>query len=137
MTKTPMLPKELSWLSFNARVLQEAADPEVPAIERVRYLGIFSNNMDEFFRVHVADLRRLAVFASPSEKAAGIEMLGAIHARVLELQQRYEVIYSELLEVLRKRNIYLVNERQLTQNQAHLGGALLPRERCCRSFNPC
>ena len=54
--ETPHIPKELSWLSFNERVLQEAADPSVPAIQRVRYLGIFSNNMDEFFRVRVADV---------------------------------------------------------------------------------
>jgi polyphosphate kinase len=117
-TKTPMLPKELSWLSFNARVLQEAADHDVPVIERVRYLGIFSNNMDEFFRVHVADLRRLAVFSSSTEKAAGIEMLDAINQRVIELQQRYDSVYSDLVKVLRKRNIYLVNEGQLTSNQA-------------------
>ena len=47
----PLYPKELSWLSFNARVLQEAEDPEVPLIERVRFMGIFSNNLDEFYRV--------------------------------------------------------------------------------------
>ena len=53
-----MYPRELSWLNFNARVLQEAQDPEVPLIQRVRYLGIFSNNLDEFFRVRVAEVRR-------------------------------------------------------------------------------
>ena len=53
------MPRELSWLSFNARVLQEAADESVPIIERLRYLGIFSNNSDEFFRVRVAEVRRL------------------------------------------------------------------------------
>ena len=52
--------KELSWLSFNERVLQEAADNEVPVVERVRFLGIFSNNLDEFFRVRVADVKRRA-----------------------------------------------------------------------------
>lgn len=49
--------KEISWLSFNERVLQEACDPNVPIVERVRFLGIFSNNMDEFFRVRVAAVR--------------------------------------------------------------------------------
>ena len=53
---TAWIAKELSWLSFNERVLQEAADPEVPVIQRIRYLGIFSNNLDEFFRVRVADV---------------------------------------------------------------------------------
>ena len=58
------IPRELSWLSFNARVLQEAADETVPIIERLRYLGIFSNNSDEFFRVRVAEVRRLISVSS-------------------------------------------------------------------------
>ena len=53
------MPRELSWLSVNARVLQEAADESVPVIQRLRYLGIFSSNLDEFFRVRVAEVRRL------------------------------------------------------------------------------
>ena len=57
-------PRELSWLSFNARVLQEAQDKKVPLIQRVRYLGIFSNNLDEFFRVRVAEVRRLISLSS-------------------------------------------------------------------------
>mgnify|MGYP003635630746 CR=1 FL=1 len=53
--------KETSWLSFNARVLQEAADPTVPLFERIKFLGIYSSNQDEFFRVRVATLKRLAL----------------------------------------------------------------------------
>lgn len=56
--------KELSWLSFNERVLQEACDSEVPLVERVRFLGIFSSNMDEFFRVRVAQVRRSIMLSS-------------------------------------------------------------------------
>ena len=54
------MPRELSWLSFNARVLQEAANEAVPVIQRLRYLGIFSSNLDEFFRVRVAEIHEQA-----------------------------------------------------------------------------
>ncbi len=60
--------QELSWLAFNERVLQEAADTSVPVIERMRFLGIFSSNMDEFFQVRVADVRRAIYFAPSNEE---------------------------------------------------------------------
>jgi len=114
----PLVPKELSWLSFNERVLQEAADPSVPAIQRVRYLGIFSNNMDEFFRVRVADVRRLATFSSPTEQERYKKLLQLIQKNVIEQQRRFDHVYLDVLAELRKHRIYLINEGQLDQHQA-------------------
>ncbi|PCJ16513.1 MAG: polyphosphate kinase 1 [Gammaproteobacteria bacterium] len=112
-----IIPKELSWLDFNARVLQEAADESVPLIQRVRYLGIFSNNMDEYFRVQVADVRRLALFSSPAQRAPYIELLDQIRSKVLALQANFDAIYYDLLCRLRDDNIYVINETQLDQVQ--------------------
>ena len=115
----PYIPKELSWLSFNERVLQEAGDPKVPAIQRVRYLGIFSNNLDEFFRVRVADVRRLATFATGSEQDHYKKLLGQIQQKVIELQRRFDRTYLDILAQLRRSRIYLVNETQLDEHQAN------------------
>ncbi len=114
----PYIPKELSWLSFNERVLQEAGDPKVPAIQRVRYLGIFSNNLDEFFRVRVADVRRLASFTTGSEQDHYKKLLGQIQQKVIELQRRFDRTYLDILAQLRRSRIYLVNETQLDEHQA-------------------
>ena len=114
----PLFPKELSWLSFNERVLQEAADPKVPAIQRVRYLGIFSNNMDEFFRVRVADVRRLASFSTGAEQDRYKKLLEQIQQKVLEQQSRFDRTYLEVLAQLRRSRIYLINEEQLDGHQA-------------------
>lgn len=64
LNKQKTIARDISWLSFNARVLQEAADETVPLRERIRFLGIFSNNLDEFFRVRVATLKRMTQFGN-------------------------------------------------------------------------
>ncbi len=112
------MPRELSWLSFNARVLQEAADESVPIIERLRYLGIFSNNSDEFFRVRVAEVRRLLSVSSGPGKQQAKDLLTAIQKRVVELQREFDRIYQMLMEELAARKIYLINEQQLDPGQA-------------------
>ncbi len=120
MSDSPEIPrvaKELSWLSFNERVLQEADDPDVPMIQRVRYLGIFSNNLDEFFRVRVADVQRLANFATPSKKIEYLDLQEQIRDGVLALQKRFNKVYENVLAEMRKRKIYLVNETQLDEVQ--------------------
>ncbi len=105
--------KELSWLAFNDRVLQEADDKSVPVIQRIRYLGIFSNNLDEFFRVRVADVRRLAAFSTPARQEDYKQLLEEIRQRVMKLQRRFDRIYLDNLADLADRRIYLVDEAQV------------------------
>jgi polyphosphate kinase len=112
------IPRELSWLSFNARVLQEAADETVPIIERLRYLGIFSNNLDEFFRVRVAEVRRLISVSTSTSKQQSKKLLATIQEQVVTLQAEFDKTYAEVLQGLRARRIYMVNERQLDPGQA-------------------
>ncbi len=112
------MPRELSWLSFNARVLQEAADASVPLIQRLRYLGIFSNNADEFFRVRVAEVRRLISVSSGENRQQAKELLAGIQARVVELQKEFDRIYLDVIRGLADRRIYLINETQLDERQA-------------------
>lgn len=112
------MPRELSWLSFNARVLQEADDESVPLIERVRFLGIFSNNLDEFFRVRVAEVRRLISVSSGENRQRFKDLLAAIQKRVMELQAEFDQIYARNMRALAERKIYLINEDQLDEGQA-------------------
>lgn len=112
------MPRELSWLSFNARVLQEAADEDVPVIQRLRYLGIFSNNLDEFFRVRVAEVRRLVSVATGTSKQQAQDLLEAIQRGVVRLQKEFEQVYTGVLKDLAARHIYLINEQQLDPSQA-------------------
>ncbi len=113
----PLIAKEISWLSFNERVLQEAENKEVPVIERIRYLGIFSNNLDEFFRVRVADLRRLVAFSSGKEKEKSVQLYEEIQKNVVKLQYRFDIAYMDALEDLAKYNIQLIDESQVQAHQ--------------------
>jgi polyphosphate kinase len=120
MSKT-YIPKEISWLSFNERVLQEAENKEVPLIERFKFLGIYSNNLDEYFRVRVATLRRLSQFGANSKDILGYSpkaTLKKIHEIVLEQNVKFEKIYSGLLQELTKHKIHIINEKELNHEQA-------------------
>ncbi|MGQ4277220.1 polyphosphate kinase 1 [Pseudidiomarina sp. E22-M8] len=108
-------PKELSWLAFNERVLQEAADKKVPVVERMRFLGIFSSNMDEFFRVRVADVRRRIFYAhTPVEHNNAEKLMSAIQQKVVSQQEQFELIYKDVLKALAKKNIAVIDEQQAT-----------------------
>ena len=110
--------KELSWLSFNERVLQEANDEEVPVIERVRFLGIFSSNMDEFFQVRVADVRRRIFFAQTDAQRKDSErLLHLIQQKVVQLQEQFELIHRKVIKALRAENIIWASGEQVTEDE--------------------
>ena len=111
------MPRELSWLSFNARVLQEAADENVPIIQRLRYLGIFSSNLDEFFRVRVAEIRRLIVVSSGGKRQRAKDLLETIQQQVSHLQREFDTIQTRVMAALKKRHIYIVDESALNKSQ--------------------
>ena len=112
--------RDISWLSFNARVLQEAADDSVPLRERIKFLGIFSNNLDEFFRVRVATLNRMIEFGKRSNmhlEESPNAILEQIQEIVLEQQKEFDRIWNEILRELKKEKIFLVNDTQLNRAQ--------------------
>ncbi len=109
--------RELSWLSFNDRVLQEALDDKVPVVERMRFLGIYSNNMDEFYRVRVANIRRM--IALKKQKVDGFdgtsaELYQEIRDVVIEQQQKFELAYKRILRALVKEKIHHTDEKRIT-----------------------
>ena len=117
--KTKFINPEISWLAFNERVLREAADETVPLMERLKFLGIFSNNRDEFFRVRVASVKRLALL---NERIDGDDsdpkhVFADIQSITIRQQQQYESIYLEIIEQLKSKGVHFVNETQLSGQQ--------------------
>ncbi len=121
MPKQKTITRDISWLAFNHRVLQEAADDTVPLKERIKFLGIFSNNLDEFFRVRVATLRRMAELGRKTrhmhlEADPGL-ILEQIQDKVLAQQQEFDDTWKAILREMKKQKIFLLNEQQLNRVQ--------------------
>lgn len=114
--------REVSWLQFNARVLQEAADASVPLIERLRFLGIFSNNLDEFFKVRYATVKRIQQAGKGGKSQLGgikaAELLEIITQTVIKQQSESLNILLNIVDKLKEENIYIINESEITDHQS-------------------
>jgi polyphosphate kinase len=120
--KRKTIPRDISWLAFNGRVLQEAADPSVPLRERVKFLGIFSNNLDEFFRVRVAALNRMKEFSGKGKlnmhmETAPDKILLQIQSIVIQQQERFDEIWRNIYTEMKNEKIFLITEKDLNKDQ--------------------
>lgn len=120
MSKRKFITRDISWLAFNGRVLQEAADETVPLIERIKFLGIFSSNLDEFFRVRVATLKRMIQFGNKANmhlEHSPEAILEEINFKVAQQQNQFNQTWKNILEELKKQKIFIVNDQQLNKEQ--------------------
>jgi polyphosphate kinase len=112
--------RELSWLQFNARVLQEANDENIPLIERLRFLGIFSNNLDEFFKVRYATVKRIVEAGKTGKSELGVvasELLESITQVVIKQQSESLEILDNIQNRLKDENIYIIHEDEINETQ--------------------
>ena len=116
----PYIERDTSWMYFNKRILLEAMRPDLPLLERFNYLGIYSNNLDEFFRVRVASLRRLIDSAEElptTERKKAKETLRTILRLNREYSQLFDETFAQLVRELKDAHIHIINERELTSSQ--------------------
>lgn len=131
-----LINRETSWLEFNGRVLQEAEDKSTPLIERIKFLGIFSNNLDEFYRVRVATLNRMMDYNQRSGEGFNPKrILKEINRIDKEQQKDFSRIFRGIVRELAQEGIFIINEKQLNAEQGayvrkffndHVRGLLFP-----------
>ena len=117
MSNKKTIARDISWLSFNSRVLQEAADDTVPLKERLKFLGIFSNNLDEFFRVRVGALKKMIELGTKARMHLETDpqnILDEIQEKVMLQQKEFERIWKELVREMKKQHIHFVSEKKLS-----------------------
>jgi polyphosphate kinase len=120
MDKRKIILRDISWLAFNGRVLQEAGDETVPLKERIKFLGIFSSNVDEFFRVRVATLKRMLEFGNKANmhlEASPEAILEEINFKVTNQQNQFNRTWKIIIEELKKQQIFILTEQQLNSEQ--------------------
>ncbi|HEY8660415.1 MAG TPA: polyphosphate kinase 1 [Hanamia sp.] len=120
MDKRKIIVRDISWLAFNGRVLQEAGDETVPLRERIRFLGISSSNLDEFFRVRVAALKRMIEFGSKANmhlETSPEKILEEINFKVTNQQNQFNRTWTNILARLKEQKIFLLNDKQLNREQ--------------------
>ncbi|MBL7776543.1 MAG: polyphosphate kinase 1, partial [Saprospiraceae bacterium] len=121
MNNVPYIHRDISWLSFNYRVLQEAKDPAVPLLERLKFLAIYSSNLDEFFRIRVANIRNLKKVGKKTKAELDFvprELLKEVHRIVNQQQEEISQIFeNQIVPELRKHNIYILRRLDLNAEQ--------------------
>ena len=116
----PMIPRDVSWMYFNYRILQEAQNKSVPLLERLSFMGIYSNNLDEFFRVRMATLARLAesdVKKMKAQREEARSSMAYINKLNAQYNKEFEYVMQSLTKELEAENLCIVNETQLNESQ--------------------